>query len=130
MIYSVNEKRRMDNILKAFDAYISNHTFFDIVYSDKVGYFRIQVENPDDEGLIVIRSVDKLLDVLFNEIINDILYTEGDVERNIHEMSEEEAEEAQRRIARVLETLGEDADYCMDFLDTYIENYPNNDIQD
>lgn len=68
MIYSPDEKQRMDNILEAFHDYISNHTFFDIVYSDKIGYFRIQVHDPDGEGLMVIHSVDKLLDVLFNEV--------------------------------------------------------------
>lgn len=126
MIYSAKEKQRMDNILKAFDNYIANHTFFDIVYSDKIGYFRIQVVNPDEEGLVVIHSVDKLLDVLFNEIINDILYSEGGEERDTAEMSEEERDEARRRGTKLLEPLSEDADYCLDFLDTYLENYPNN----
>lgn len=126
MIYSVKEKRRMDNILKVFDDYIANHTFFDIVYSDKIGYFRIQVENPDGEGLVVIHSLDKLLDVLFNEIINDILYAEGGEERDTAEMSEEEKDEARRRVAKMLESLSEDADYCLDLLNTYLKNYPNN----
>lgn len=124
MIYSEQEKRRMEHILEAFHDYIKEHTFFDIVYSDKIGYFRVQVEYPDEEGLVVIRSVDKLLDVLFNEIINDILYAEDGGRHDNTELLQEEAAEARRRITTILEALDDGADYCLDFLDTYLENYP------
>lgn len=130
MIYLPDEKQRMDNILEAFHDYISNHTFFDIVYSDKVGYFRIQVHDPDGEGLMVIHSVDKLLDVLFNEVINDIRFDGKNEEHYFSELSEAETEEARRRITEILKKLGEDADYYLDFLGTYLEDYPNNDIEE
>ena len=130
MIYSTDEKQRLDNIFEAFHDYISNHTFFDIVYSDKVGYFRIQVHDPEGEGLVVIHSVDKLLDVLFNEIINDIRFDKKREEHYFSKLSEDETKEARRRIIKVLETLGEDAAYCLNFLDTYFEDYQNNDIDE
>jgi len=129
MIYLPDEKQRLDNILGAFHDYISNHTFFDIVYSDKIGYFRIQVHDPDGEGLAVIHSVDKLLDVLFNEVINDIRFDGKNEEHYSSKLSEVETEEARRRITEKLKNLGEDADYCMDFLGTYLEDYPNNNIE-
>lgn len=129
MIYSTGEKQRLDTILKAFHDYISNHTFFDTVYSDKIGYFRIQVDDPD-ENLMSIHSVDKLLDVLFNEIINDIRFGGKNKEHYSSKLSEAETEEARRRITKILKTLGEDADYCLGFLDTYLKEYPDNEIND
>lgn len=130
MIYSPEEKQRLDNILEAFYDYISNHTFFDIVYSDKIGYFRIQVQDPDGEGLVVIHSVDKLLDILFNEVINDIRFDKKSEEHYFAKLSEDEMEKARCRIAKILETLDEDVDYCLDFMDTYLDEYPNNEISD
>lgn len=130
MIYSTDEKQRLDNILGAFHDYISNHTFFDIVYSDKIGYFRVQINDPDGEGLVVIHSVDKLLDVLFNEIINDIRFDKTREEHYFSKLSEDEMEEARRRITEILKNLDVDADYCLNFLDTYLEDYQNNDIDE
>lgn len=129
MIYLTGEKQRLDAIFKAFHDYISNHAFFDIIYSDKIGYFRVQVNDPE-ESLMVIRSVDKLLDMLFNDIIADILFDRENGAPNFPALSEAETEEARRRITKILETLGEDADYCLSFLDTYLEKYPDNEIND
>lgn len=79
---------------------------------------------------MVIDSVDKLLDVLFNEIINDIFYGEGSENCDTNGLTEEDAKNASCRIAKMLEALDDDADYCLDFLDAYLRNYPDNDIAD
>ena len=42
MVYSMDEKQKMNLLFTAFGDYISEHTYFDIVYSEKLGYLRIE----------------------------------------------------------------------------------------
>lgn len=131
MIYSKGEKRKLDNILSAFHDYIQSHTYFDILYSDKIGYVRMKVEDPDDgEGLIVIRSAVKMLDVLFNEIVNDVRFTDQSKRHFSERLTEEEAGEARRRITDILKTMGSESESYLRFLDIYLSSYPYNDIED
>lgn len=133
MIYTSEEKQQLDNILTAFHSYIEEHPVFDILYSKKIGYIRVQADNPDYEGVTVIRSVDTLLDVLYNEIIDDIIFDEEhERQSSSPELTEEETEEVRQRIMEMIQAVRpeEDAKYCADFLDEYLENYPDNDIED
>ena len=65
MIFTAEEKKRIDNVMKAFGDYIREHKAFDIVYSNKVGYFRVWVPNMTYEGPKPLNSVDALLEELF-----------------------------------------------------------------
>lgn len=132
MIYSVDEKQKLDDILSAFHAYIHAHPCFDIVYSEKIGYVRVNVEDPNDGGVRVIRSADQLLDVLFNEIINDIRFDESGGQHLFPALSADEADKARCRIAEILQTMRPEAaaDDCLHFLDEYLVNYPGSDIND
>lgn len=104
-------KDKLDAILKAFGDYIRGQDFFDIVYSEKVGYVRILARNLDEEGPELMDTPEKLLDSLFNDIINDVLFSPDNPNQN-HEhlvMSKYEEAESRRRITAILETMeGED----------------------
>lgn len=133
MIYTTDEKQKLDTILAAFHSYIQAHTEFDILYSEKIGYVRMSVEAPEEaEGLIVIGSAEELLDVLFNEVTNDVLLASGGKQYDSPELSEDDAEEVRRRIAEIVRTIGSeaDADEYLDLLDEYLENYPDNGMED
>lgn len=133
MIYTTEVKQKLDNILTAFHSYIEEHPVFDILYSKKLGYIRVQVDNPDDEGVTVIRSVDKLLDVLYNEIIDDIVFDEErERQSSSPELTEDETEEVRQRIMEMIQAVRPEAvaEDCADFLDEYLVNYPDNDIED
>ena len=60
-------KDKLDAILKVFDDYIREHDFFDIVYSEKIGYVKLQVPHPDNEVPAIMDTPETLLDALFNE---------------------------------------------------------------
>ena len=131
MTYPKDEKQKLDSILSAFHDYIQTHTYFDILYSDKIGYVRMKVEDPDDgEGLIVIRSAMKMLNVLFNEIINDVRFADQSKRHFSERLTEEEAGEARRRIAAILKTMGPESEGYLRFLDAYLAGYPYNGIED
>ncbi len=47
MIYTVEIRKKLDAILKAFEEYIDQQSYFDIVYSKKIGYVWILADAPD-----------------------------------------------------------------------------------
>lgn len=132
MIHITNEKRTLDNILKAFDDYIRKHDSFDIVYSAKIGYVKLQAPYPRDETPEVVNTPEDLLDALFLEIINDVMFSPDNPRRehNDSAMTRHEKMECRRRIAAILETM-EDGDKarCLDFMETYIGEYPESNAQ-
>ena len=120
-------KDKLDAILKAFDDYIREHDFFDIVYSEKIGYVKLQVPHPDNEVPAIMDTPETLLDALFNEIINDVVFSPDNPqqEHSNPTLTEYEETESRRRIMAILETMedGDKARY-LDFLDAYIREYP------
>ena len=50
MIYDESTKKELDAILKAFENYIDGQNYFDIVYSKKIGYVWIVVDEPGAAG--------------------------------------------------------------------------------
>lgn len=132
MIYTTDEKRILDDILKAFADYIRGHDNFDIVYSEKIGYVKLQTLRPSDELPEVVSTPETLLDVLFNEIIKDVVFS-SDNPRREHDdptLTEYEKNESRRRIMAILKTMeGGDKACYLNFLDTYIKEYPKNGAQ-
>lgn len=124
MIYTTDEKRTLDNILKVFSGYIREHDSFDIVYSEKIGYVKLQAPHPDKEVPEVMDTPEALLGALFLEIINDMVFAPGNPRHENPALTEYEKTESRRRITAILETM-EDGDKarCLDFLDTYIKEY-------
>lgn len=41
MIYSQEEKAKMDALLEAFQSYVDHHDHYDVLYSKKAGYLRV-----------------------------------------------------------------------------------------
>ncbi|NBI16933.1 hypothetical protein D1841_03180 [Neglecta sp. X4] len=70
MIYTTEQKKKLDAILKAFENYIDDQNYFDIVYSKKIGYVWIVVDEPGAAGAEQLDTPEAMLDNLFNDIIN------------------------------------------------------------
>ncbi|WP_300764005.1 hypothetical protein, partial [uncultured Oscillibacter sp.] len=68
MIYTEEVQKELDNILKAFRNYIDEQNYFDIVYSKKIGYVWIVVDDPGAAGAEQLDTPEALLDNLFNDI--------------------------------------------------------------
>ena len=52
MIYSEETRKKLDDILKAFEGYIDGQNFFDVVYSKKAGYLWIAADDPGGCGRV------------------------------------------------------------------------------
>ena len=126
MIYTFEETRKkLESILKAFEKYIDSQDYFDILYSKKVGYLWIVVDPPGGAGAEQLDTPERMLDVLFNEVINDVINSPEN-RSHIPEartlMGWEEAE-SRRQLTAILEQIeGGGAEY-LEYLDEYIQDY-------
>ncbi len=75
MVYSKERGELIDRIFKAFQHYIQEQNYFDIVYSEKIGYVWLLVDQPSDAVADVLDSPEAMLDSLFNDIINDVVFS-------------------------------------------------------
>ncbi len=123
MIYTTEQKRKLDDILKAFGDYIDGQNYFDIVYSKKVGYVWIVID-PPGEGSVPLDTLESMLDNLFNDIINDVVAPrESTSLTETLTLTEREETECRRRITAILEQIeGGGAEY-LEYLDEYIRDY-------
>lgn len=124
MIYTEEVRNEMDNILKAFEQYIDNQNYFDIVYSKKIGYVWIVADEPGAAGAEQFDTPEAMLDNLFNDIINDVVAPRESTRINeTHTLTESEEAECRRRITAILERMeGGGAEY-LEYLDEYICDY-------
>ena len=124
MIYTDDVRKKLDAILKAFENYIDDQNYFDIVYSKKIGYVWIVVDPPSAAGAEQLDTPEAMLDNLFNDIINDVVAPrESTSLTEIHALTEREEAESRRRITAILEQIEGGADEYLDYLDEYIKDY-------
>ena len=124
MIYTEEVRKELDAILKAFEDYIDNQNYFDIVYSKKIGYVWIVVDDPSSAGAEQLDTPETMLDNLFNDIINDVVTPRSTTHLDEgRALTESEEAECRRRITAILETMeGGGAEY-LEYLDEYIQDY-------
>ena len=124
MIYTDNVRKELDAILKAFENYIDGQDYFDIVYSKKIGYVWIVVDEPGAAGAEQLDTPEALLDNLFNDIINDVIAPRSTTHLDeVHTLTESEEAECRRRITAILERIEGGANEYLDYLDSYIKDY-------
>ena len=131
MIYTPDEKKKLDAILKAFEGYIDGQNYFDIVYSKKIGYVWIMADEPGAAGAEVLDTPEVMLDHFFNDIISDVIAPrESTSLTEEHSLTESEEAEVRRRITAILETIEGGADEYLDYLDEYIQDYQDGCCED
>lgn len=125
MIYTEETRKKLENILKAFEKYIDSQDYFDILYSKKVGYLWIVVDPPGGAGAEQLDTPERMLDVLFNEVINDVI---NSPENRSHipearTLTGWEEAESRRRITAILEQIGDSGAKYLEYLNEYIQDY-------
>ena len=122
MIYTAEEKKRIDNVLEAFGDYIRQHEEFDIVYSDKSGYFRIWVKDMTVEAPRPIDSIETLLNELFLQISSDVRALNMVGYHDDIDLFPEEIVVTRQRVTEILNNMSHDREYCLERLDYYLEH--------
>ena len=125
MIYTEETRKKLESILKAFEKYIDSQDYFDILYSKKVGYLWVVVNPPGGAGAEQLDTPKRMLDVIFNEVINDVI---NSPENRSHILEARtltgwEEAESRRQLTAILEQIeGGGAEY-LEYLDEYIQGY-------
>ena len=124
MIYTPKTKKKLDAILKAFANYIDGRDYFNMVYSKKIGYVWIVVDEPGAAGAEQLDTPEAMLNLLFNDVINDVVAPrESTSLTEAHALTESEETECRRRITAILRTIEDGADEYLDYLDGYLKDY-------
>ena len=125
MFYTGDMRKKLDAILKAFESYIDGQDYFDIVYSKKIGYTWIVVDPPGGAGAEQLDTPEKMLGVLFNEVINDVIHSPKNTTHisDARTLTKWEEAESRRQLTAILETIEDDRVEYLNFLDAYIKGY-------
>ena len=125
MIYTETVRRELDTILKAFAGYIQNQNYFDIVYSEKIGYVWLIIDPPGAAGAELLDTPEKMLDALFNDIISEVINAPENTTHipDVLTLTKYEETESRRRITAILETIEDGKAKYLKYLDAYIKEY-------
>lgn len=119
--YLPKEKEKMDAILKAFNSYICEHHYFDILYSEKCGYVYVVIVDPDFP--VFLKDSSDLLSRLFMNVSYDVIALHMNASYKTDDLSPEEAAEVRRRLLVFIESLDPDIkEFCVKKMDEYLSS--------
>ena len=122
MIYSAEEKSRMDYLFATFGDYIRGNKTFDIVYSEKLGYLIIDIYKGEIEEVGQLEDFDALLEEIFFQISSDVRDLKMIGYHDDIDLFSEEIVEVRRRVEPILNTMSQDREGCLAALDYYLEH--------
>ena len=106
--YEPETKRAIEQVIDVFNDYIRTSTHFELLWSDKVGYIYISIDNVQgsigDTGCCVVNCGEELFDKLVWELAVDIMEEVGHT-IDPTEATQLERREIERRIQPYLEQL-------------------------
>lgn len=107
-IYSPETKAAIDRVIAVFQNYIKTCPYFEVLWSDKVGYIYLNIDTASgrvgDMGVVQIESAEEFLDHLIYEFAVDTM-EEGGHTVDPTEASKIERAEIERRLAPFMEQL-------------------------
>ena len=117
MVYTPEEKKRMDALVKVFEGFIADSNEIDVVYSGKKGYVRLIVEESADSVYFPIKDFDDMMnmfmfDFFFNQMEADYSTEYGYAKTNLKEPYD--------CLYVILDGLDDDREYALEILDNYL----------
>ena len=107
-IYAPETKAAIDKVIAVFQDYIKTCPYFEVLWSDKVGYIYLDIDTVSgrvaDIGVVLIDSAEELLDHLIYDFAVDTM-EEGGHTVDPTEASKIERAEIDRRLAPFMEQL-------------------------
>lgn len=113
MVYSQEEKQRLDALLDVFQDYLDHRADFDVVFSRKVGFVRLVTARDSDACYFPIGGYDALLEMF----ILDHLQDEEEQTENGMSM---DFDRVRQRLLPVLNRLGTDAAYAIRVMELHL----------
>lgn len=127
MYRKAEERQRMDRIYQAFQSYIRSQDYFDMVYSEKVGYVEILVSDPTDLVAVRFETADALLHELVERVIGNVVFASDNVERltgtDALKLSRREELKVRRCLMKILEPLEKGQNHYLQLMDQHIKRH-------
>lgn len=114
MVYSPEEKKLMDDLLLAFEQHIMVDEHYDILYSPKIGFIKLILEE-DEPFYFRIKGFDDLLDMI---IYDYILVEELEAETYLGT----DYDHLRKQLVPILCTL-DNREHCLTYLEEAIEQH-------
>ena len=107
MIYTPEEKGRIDRLLEAFRSYIDGQDYYDVVFSPKAGFLRVIVEG---EIFFPLADFDDLLRMFIDDFLQD-------EESRVNHFLLRDFDHVRTLLMPHLNMLGEDREYTLQFME-------------
>ena len=114
-MYTKQEKQRMEVLLSIFQEYIDHHEMFDIVYSEKAGFFRICVGEGADQIYFSITGFDHMLRMFIDDFLMD-------EEIRVRHYLRRDYDHVRALLSPILDKLGDDRDLAFSTMEQQFEN--------
>lgn len=73
MVYTIEEKKKMDDIARVFSQYVADSREIDLAYTEKTGYIRLIIEEYADPVFFPIADAEDLLEMFIYDNFEDEL---------------------------------------------------------
>lgn len=113
---------QMEAILRAFSGFLAQQSFFDILWSEKAGYIKILTECPEAEGVVVLDTPEKLLDILYTGIAEAVSCDRHGSRYDPYEQGLEPEDQAayRRWVSAMLGSADDVRESCLDYLERFL----------
>lgn len=98
MIYTQQEKQKMNRLLEAFRDYVDHSPYFDILYSKKAGFLRVCIGEGADAVYFPIGGFEEMLIMFIDHLLQDA-----------EEHGENRPDKIRSLLVPILNPFGEDA---------------------
>lgn len=127
MVYTPEEKKKMDRLLAACADLVANSPETDVAYSDKTGYVRLIVGEHVDN---IYFKYDDFEDML-RTFTMDVVYEEMEKALAVNPKLTNQTmdyEPPRKRMKDYVRSMGADMEYALASVDTYIDYWKNNEL--
>ena len=114
MIYTPEEKQRIDRLIEAFRSYIDGQDYYDVVFSPKAGFLRVIVEEGCDEIYFPLDGFDDLLRMFIDDFLQD-------EESRVKHFLLRDFDHVRSLLMPHLNMLGEDREYAISLMERKFE---------
>lgn len=120
------EKENITKLLQVFEDLVKGNEYFDILYSEKVGYVQLFIEDTYGGGPTyeILEDYESVARALFNEVIDSVRDLLMCGEHKDVDLYPAEQEEANRRVMQYLARMGDDAARCKEIWQEMLNQFP------
>lgn len=120
MVYSPEEKIRMDCLLEAFGDYLAGSGEIDVAYSEKTGFVELVVEEGADHLFFPIKSFDDMLQFFFYSVLSEEVSLAEERNPDLTNATMDYSVPYER-LRAIVATMDADRDYALGKLEEFID---------